>query len=113
MRIRVFGVKTGMENLGFCEKACLSCARCAKSRVGSRETRVEKAIWCGDSRVKLVFDVVFACTTLGRGGQRFNAEDAEGEEETEERGRMGSRRASEDQRRKGEEGRAVVVVGLM
>jgi hypothetical protein len=37
--------------------------------------------------VELVFDGVFACTTFGRGVQWFNAEDAEGEEETEESGR--------------------------
>jgi hypothetical protein len=51
--------------------------------------RAERLISFEDSRVKLVFEVVFACTTLGRGVQWFNAEDAEGEEETEEGGKRG------------------------
>ena len=49
--------------------------------------RAERLIWIEDSRVKLVFDGVFACTTFGRGVRWFNAEDAEGEEDAEEGGR--------------------------
>jgi hypothetical protein len=55
-----------------------------------------------DSRVKRVIDVVFACTTLGRGVQWFNAEDAEGEEETEEGGKRGH---AEDQSTGGRRGK--------
>jgi hypothetical protein len=40
-----------------------------------------------DSRVKLVFEVVFACRTFGRGVRWFNAEETEGEEDAEEGGR--------------------------
>ena len=73
---------------------------------------MEETIWIEDSRVKLVFDRVFACTTSGRRVRWFNAEETEEEEDAEEGGGRGSRRGPEDRREAGgEESRVVSCEG--